>query len=224
MSLSTRKKLNEKELGSLYLVSETPLIADRILNASPEKTDYKDQDIQALHLSLGAHAPDMALIAISLSGNMIAEAMKDTGLPHLKPLATELKYLSVNTVEEVGRIWIDACRYGIHNQADIDDMVHQSADILCMFASIFMEIAEAATPQPETIRALTAAMMYQCEAQADSARSLIDNAIDTASNHGDSHAGASRSSLDSIPLPEELQNKHYTDNVVTFTLFGEQRR
>jgi len=209
MSISTRKKLNEKELGSLYLVSETPLITDRIV----KQQSYTDQDIQKMHLSLSAHAPDMALIALSLSGNMIAEEMKQTGIESLKPLAAELKYLSVNTVEEVGRIWIDACRYGIHHQDDIDDMVNQSADILCMFASLFMEIAEATTPQPDVIRALTAAMMYQCEAQADSARALIDNLNPT----------PSRSSLDAIPLPEELQNKHYTDNVVTFTLFGDQR-
>lgn len=204
-----RKKLNEKELGSLYLLSETPLSVDRIL-----KNDaYADDDITKIHESLSVHAPDMAMIAISLSGNMIAEALKQINQGDLVTLATELKYLSVNTVEEVGRIWIDACRYGIDNQTDIDDIVNQSADILCMFGSLLMEIAEACTPNPETIRALCATLMYQCEAHADNARAMINNA----------NPKPNKTSMDAIPLPHELQEKHYTDNVVTFTLFGDQR-
>lgn len=208
MSSMPQKKLNEKELGSLYLLSESPLIIDKILKA----TTYTDEDIKAIHDSLGKHAPDMAMIAISLCGNMIAEAMRDTGDEALKPLATELKYLSVNTVEEVGRIWIDTCRYGINNQADIDDIVNESADILCMFSSILMEVAEATTPEPMAIRAVSAALMYQAEGHADCARTLLQNA----------NPKPSKSSMDTIPLPKELQNKHYTDNVVTFTLFGDQ--
>jgi hypothetical protein len=113
----------------------------------------------------------------------------------------------------VGRIWIDAYRYRIHNQNDIDDIINQSADILCMFSSLFMEVAEAATPEPDTIRAMAAAMMYQAEGHADCARTLIENA----------HPKPSKSSMETIPLPEELQNKHYTDNIVAFSLFGEQR-
>jgi hypothetical protein len=129
-------------------------------------------------------------------------------------LGTELKHLSVNTVEEVGRIWIDACRYNIAHADDIDDIVAESADILCMFASIFMEIAELAmnTNYP-TIRALAGAFMYQCEAHADSARAMIDNATPK----------PSRTSMDAIPLPPELQNKTYEDNVVMFSLFGDHQ-
>ncbi len=208
MTSPTTKKLNEKELGSLYLLSEAPLIIDKILK---NKT-YTDNDIKAIHDSFGKHAPDMAMIATSLCGNMIAEALRDCGTESLKPLSAELKYLSVNTVEEVGRIWIDTCRYGIHNQQDIDDIVSESADILCMFSSILMEVAEACTPEPNAIRAVAAALMYQAEGHADCARTLIQNA----------NPKPSKSSMDTIPLPEELQNKHYTDNVVTFTLFGDQ--
>ena len=210
MAGQTRKKLNEKELGSLYLMSETPLVVDRVLKGK----SYQESDIGAMHDSLSRHAPDMAMIAVSLSGNLIAEAMKMTGDESLFPLAAELKYLSVNTLEEVGRIWIDACRYNIANEQDIADIVNESADILCMFASIFMEVAEACTPQPDFIRAMAAACMYQCEAQADSARAMIDN----------SNPQPDKSSMDQIPLPEELYRQHhYTDNVVTFTLFGEQQ-
>jgi hypothetical protein len=208
MTVAPRKKLNEKELGSLYLVSETPLIINRIFNT---KT-YTDDDIKAIHDSMGKHAPDMAMIATSLCGNMIAEAMTDSDIDTLKPLAAELKYLSVNTVEEVGRIWVDTCRYGIHNQDNINDIVNESADILCILASILMEVAEACTPDPDIIRAVSAALMYQAEGHADCARSLIQNA----------DPKPSKSSMETIPLPEELQNKHYTDNVVTFTLFDEQ--
>ncbi len=209
MTASTpRKKLNEKELGSLYLLSETPLSVDRLLKAAT----YQETDITTLHETLSSHAPDMAMIAISLSGNMIAEAMKSTGRDDLIPLATELKYLSVNTLEEVGRIWIDTCRYGIENQQDIDDIVHESADILCMFASIFMEAAEKCTPHPDIIRALAGSLMYQCEAHADSARAMIDNA----------NPKPNQTSIDDIPLPDELQEKTYTNNVVTFTLFNNQ--
>lgn len=209
MAEHRRKKLNEKELGSLYLLSETPLSVDRILKANA----YNETDITGIHNSLSVHAPDMAMIAISLSGNMLAEALKQTGQDQLVTLAAELKYLSVNTVEEVGRIWIDTCRYGIDNQQDIDDIVNESADILCMFGSILMEIAEACIPEPDTIRALSASLMYQCEAHADSARAMIENA----------NPKPNKTSMDDIPLPSELQNKHYTDNVVTFTLFGEQQ-
>lgn len=209
MAEARRKRLNEKELGSLYLLSETPLSVDRILKANT----YVDGDITTIHDSLSAHAPDMAMIAISLSGNMIAEALKQTGQDDLVTLAAELKYLSVNTVEEVGRIWIDACRYGIDNQQDIDDIVNESADILCMFGSILMEVADLCTPEPDTIRALCASLMYQCEAHADSARTMIDNA----------NPKPNKTSIDAIPLPTELQNQKYTDNVVTFTLFGDQR-
>ena len=209
MTNPRRKKLNEKELGSLYLLSNAPLTVDRIL----KRGGYGEDDLKSIHESLGSHAPDMAIIALSLSGNILAEAMKLTGMDHLQPLAAELKYLSVNTVEEVGRIWIDACRYGIHHEDDINDIVNQSADILCMFASIFMEIAELCTPDPDSARAVAATLMYQAEAQADSARSLIDNATPK----------LSKTSLDTIPLPDELQNRRYTDNVVAFSLFGDQR-
>lgn len=210
MAGHTQKKLNEKELGSLYLMSETPLIVDRVL----KNKSYKEEDIGTLHDSLSRHAPDMAMIAISLSGNLIAEAMKLSGDDNLFPLAAELKYLSVNTLEEVGRIWIDACHYNMPNEEGIADIVNEAADILCMFGSIFMEVAEACTPNPDYIRAMAAACMYQCEAQADSARAMIDNA----------NPQPNKSSIDEIPLPEELyRQKTYTDNIVTFTLFGEQQ-
>jgi hypothetical protein len=211
MTATRQKKLNEKELGSLYLLSETPLVTDRLLKTG----QYSDGDITLLHESLSAHAPDMAMIAISLSGNMIAEAMKQTGEEELVILGTELKHLSVNTLEEVGRIWIDACRYNIASEDDIHDIVHQSADILCMFTSIFMDVAETITNNngPDILRALTAALMYQCEAHADSARAMIDNATPK----------PSKTSMDAIPIPAELQGKTYSDNVVTFSLFGEQK-
>ena len=210
MADNARKKLNEKELGSLYLLSETPLVVDRVLKANA----YNEVDISSLHDSLSHHAPDMAMIAISLSGNLIADAMKSTGDENLYPLAAELKYLSVNTLEEVGRIWIDACRYNIAQEQDIADIVNESADILCMFGSIFMEVADCCTPQYDCIRAMAAVAMYQCEAQADSARAMIDNA----------NPQPNKSSIDDIPLPDELYSqKEYTDNVVTFTLFGDQR-
>ena len=128
MSDKARKRLNEKELGSLYLLSETPLVVDRLL----KKTALDDGDITALHDSVSTHAPDMALIGLSLAGNMIAEKMKSYGRDDMTTFATELKYLSVNTVEEVGRIWIDACRYGVAKDEDVHDMVHQASDILCM--------------------------------------------------------------------------------------------
>lgn len=209
MAGHTRKKLNEKELGSLYLQSGTPLIVDRILTSQ----SYDGKDITALHDSLSHHAPDMAMIAMALSGNLIAESLRETGQDNLHPLGAELKYLSVNTLEEVGRIWIDACHYNISDAQDIADIVNESADILCMFASLFMEIAEECTPQPDILRALTAAMMYQCEAQADSARAMIENG----------NPKPNKSSIDTIPIPEEIyQQNHYTDNVVTFTLFTEQ--
>lgn len=209
MPQDRRKKLNEKELGSLYLLAETPLIVDRVLKAGI----YTDGDIATIHQSLSNHAPDMAMIAISLSGNLLAESMRQVGNETLVTLGAELKYLSIMTLEEVGRIWIDACRYGIENPSDIHDIVHESADILCMFGSVFMEVAEECTPQPDLIRALAASLMYQCEGHADNARALIDNA----------NPKPNKSSIDTIPLPAELQNKHYTDNVVTFTLFGDKQ-
>lgn len=209
MAEARRKRLNEKELGSLYLLAETPLVVDRIIKA---KT-YEDSDITSIHDSLVNHAPDMAMIALSLSGNMIAEAMKQTGKEDLIPLATELRHLCVNTLEEVGRIWIDACRYNIAKEEDINDIVHESADILCIFSSIYMEIAEACTPEPDLIRALSASLMYQCEAHADSARAMIDNA----------DPKPSKTSMDAIPLPAELQGESYTDNVVMFSLFGDRQ-
>jgi hypothetical protein len=205
------KKLNEKELGSLYLTAETPLIIDRLLKAG----NYSEGDITSIHNSLSKHAPDMAMIALSLSGNMIAEALKSTERDDVQPLAAELKYLSVNTVEEVGRIWIDACRYGIENEEAIHDLVHDSADILCMFSSIFMEVAEACTPEPDTIRALAACAMYQAEAHADSAASMVDNA---------DNKKPQKTNRDFIPLPAELSEKQYTDNVVAFSLFGEAQQ
>lgn len=209
MTGQTRKKLNEKELGSLYLLSETPLLADKILQSGT----YGDKDIKDFHESLSRHAPDMAMIAVSLIGNLVAEELKKTGDEDLAPLTAELKYLSVNTLEEVGRIWIDACRYNIVNEQDISDLVNESPDILCMFASILMEVAEICTPQPDLVRAIAAATMYQCEAHADCARAMIDNA----------HPQPDQSSKDEIPIPEELYTeKHFTDNVVTFTLFSEQ--
>jgi len=202
------KKLNEKELGSLYLLSESPLVTDRIIQAD----EIKDGDITALHESLSNHAPDMALIGLALSGNLLSEKMKSYGREDLTVLATELKYLSVNTAEEVGRIWIDACRYGVATDADIHDMVHQASDILCMFTSLFMDISEVATPEPAIIRGIAACLMYQAEAHADQAVAMIEN---TQIVENKKQVGA----RDMIPLPTELQNKTYDNNVVTFTLF-----
>lgn len=213
MSDKARKRLNEKELGSLYLLSEAPLVVDRLL----KKTTLDDGDITALHDSVSNHAPDMALIGLSLAGNMIAEKMKSYGREDMTTFATELKYLSVNTVEEVGRIWIDACRYGVAKDEDVHDMVHQASDILCMFTSIFMDIAELTTPEPEIIRAVSACLMYQAESHADQARIMVENA---------EHQGSSvkMEARDHIPLPIELQEKTYQDNVVMFSLFGETAR
>lgn len=211
MGGQARKRLNEKELGSLYLLSEAPLVTDRILRSNV----FAEGDITALHESLSHHAPDMALIGLSLAGNLLAEKMKSYGHDELATLATELKYLSVNTVEEVGRIWIDACRYGVATDEDIHDMVHQASDILCMFTSLFMDIAEICTPQPDIVRAIAACLMYQAEAHADRAVSMIENT---------QYVGKTKKTdaADHIPLPMELQDKNYTDNVVMFTLFGEQ--
>lgn len=211
MGDASRKRLNEKELGSLYLLSEAPLVTDRLI----KKDGFDEGDITALHESLSHHAPDMALIGLSLSGNMLAEKMKSYGRDDLTTLATELKYLSVNTLEEVGRIWVDACRYGVATDEDIYDMVHQASDILCMFTSIFMEVAEACTPEPEIVRAISACLMYQAESHADQARIMVDNSeVKGKSIHMETK--------DHIPLPVELQDKNYEDNVVTFSLFGER--
>ena len=208
-----QKKLNEKELGSLYLLSEAPLVTDRIIQANA----FVEGDITALHDALSHHAPDMALIGLALSGNLLAEKMKTYGNDELTVLATELKYLSVNTVEEVGRIWIDACRYGVATDTDIHDMVHQASDILCMFTSLFMDISELATPEPNLVRAIAACLMYQAEAHADQAVTMIENTqiIKSKKQMG---------MRDHIPLPPELQNKTYDNNVVTFTLFGNQNQ
>lgn len=211
MGRQTRKRLNEKELGSLYLLSEAPLVTDRLI----KKGTFEDGDVTALHDSLSHHAPDMALIGLSLAGNMLAEKMKSYGRDDLTTLATELKYLSVNTVEEVGRIWIDACRYGVANEEDVHDMVHQASDILCMFTSIFMEVAEACTPDPEIIRCIAGCLMYQAESHADQARMMVENAEDQGRK-------VITEPRDHIPLPVELQDQKYTDNVVMFSLFGEQ--
>lgn len=207
-------KLKEKELGSLYLLSEAPLIVDRIL----QKGTMEDGDITAIHQALGKQAPDMALIGIGLSGNLLAGHMQNSQDETLSVLATELKHLSVNTVEEVGRIWIDACQYGVATDADIYDMVHQAGDILCVFTSILMDIAEAATPEPAVIRAIAGCLMYQAEAQADQATLLIENPQPNAPKTI-SQSGALR---DAIPLPPELQGKTYDNNVVAFSLFGRQ--
>lgn len=214
MGGSKRKPLNEKELGSLYLLSEAPIVTDRILKAG----QWNEKDIADIHNGLNHHAPDMALIGISLSGNLLAEAMKKTGREDLCTLATELKYLSVNTLEEVGRIWIDACRYGIANDQDIHDMVHESADILCMFTSLFMDIAEADDKTESCVRAVAACLMYQSEAHADQARALLEN---TTSQECQKQAVGAR---DHIPLPLELQDQNFTDNVVMFSLFSEQNQ
>jgi len=190
-------------------VAETPLIIDRLM----KKTDYNEGDITSIHATLSKQAPDMAIIAIALCGNMMADRLKSFDDDSIRVLGTELKHLSVNSVEEVGRIWIDTCRYGIHNEDDIHDIVHQAADILCMFSSIFMEIAEICTPKPDLYRAMSASLMYQCEAHADNARNLIENATPKSKQ---------KSELNDIPLPQELLDNRYTDNVVTFSLFGEQ--
>lgn len=212
MGGSKRKPLNEKELGSLYLLSEAPIVTDRIIRTGK----WTEKDVADLHNGLSHHAPDMALIGISLSGNLLAEAMKKTGHEDLCTLATELKYLSVNTLEEVGRIWIDACRYGIANEQDIHDMVHESADILCMFTSLFMDISELIEAQDSAIRAVSACLMYQSEAHADQARALIEN------SSLNERRQQSASLRDHIPLPLELQDQKFTDNVVMFSLFSEQ--
>lgn len=210
-----KKKLNEKELGSLYLLSKAPLVVDRILQTG----EMADGDITAIHTALSEQAPDMALIGVALAGNLLATHMQ-THHHNFEALTTELKHLSVNTVEEVGRIWIDACHYGVANDADIHDMVHQTADILCVFTSIFMDIAEMATPEPAMIRAIAACLMYQTEAQADQASALVEN-----NQFLEGQAAPQKSKptnlRDDIPLPPELQNKTYDNNVVAFTLFDQ---
>jgi|GEM_PF-1296000 len=215
MGGSKRKTLNEKELGSLYLLSETPIIIDRIIRAKK----WTDKDIADLHHGLSHHAPDMALIAIALSGNLLSETMKEANLGNidLSALSTELKYLSVNTLEEVGRIWIDVYRYGLVNEQDIHDLIHESPDILCIFISLFMDISDMIEEKESYIRAISACLMYQSEAHADQARTLIENAA-----HKNTPPRQTESLRDHIPLPLELQNQKFTDNIVAFSLFGEQ--
>jgi hypothetical protein len=208
MTHHAAKPLTEKELGSLYIVSETPMMIDGLL----KNQSLTDEDMASFHQSFGHHAPDMAMIAAGLSGNIIALALLQIEDTQIEPLATELKHLSVNTAEEVGRIWIDACRYDMAREDDIRDIVQQSPDILCIFASLFMDIAEACTGKYEIIRGLSAILHYQCEAHADNARAMIDNA--------ERHEKVNSSSRDMIPIPEEIyQDKNYQDNIVPFSLF-----
>ena len=64
----------------------------------------------------------------------------------------------------------------------------------------------------EKIRAIAGTLMYQSEGHADRARMMVEQ-LD------EQKTIPARPKLDTIPLPPELQQEHYTNNVVAFTLF-----
>ena len=196
MALNVRaQKLTQPELGILYVETQVAFGVQQVLT----QQEFRDHDKIDLHQMISAQKPDIALISLGLSGVVLANYLlsqsQSSQDDDFQILVTELKHISISTVERYGRVWIDAREHDIF-QSEEDDLalLQEAPEILNAFGSVYEEL-EAYLDESGFVHHLISLLGYQSYAQADLADQYLDMIQAKRLPHGDP-----------IPLPLELQD------------------
>ncbi|MCB1538263.1 MAG: hypothetical protein H6865_02880 [Rhodospirillales bacterium] len=223
MSLPIRR-LSEQDLAQLYLQTEAPLRLDDLM----QDRVHGDAAQIAVHDSIAAQTPDLALISLSLCALIVARdfpvELKDgPGGPVLR----ELTVACEDNLLTVGRLWLDTVCNGIKPARSDRDVIATIPDRLRILTSIFMELRDMLLETaPGPIHAALKTLYYQSESHADLAdRFVADFARPrkTAKPSAD-HAAARRKTPVQVPLPFDLIRPREGAEVVSFSLFHQKRR
>lgn len=214
-----QRRLTEQDLAQLYLQTEAPLRLDDLLQ---DRTEGDVAQI-AIHDSISAQTPDLALISLSLCGLIIARdyphALKDG--PY-GPVLRELAVAAEDNLFTVGRLWVDSTCHGIMPDVKVDRPTLESIpDRLRILSSIFLELRDAL--EDHSARAMYHALktlFYQAESHSD----LADKFVEGLERLSKKAKAAAREIPDQIPLPFELNRPRVGAEVVSFSLFHQKRR
>jgi hypothetical protein len=227
----TRKKLTEKELGTLYAYTQLPLTIHSALtkartpligaqNASMNSVQ-NDEFLCNIHNALLDQGPDDALLSMALCGLVLDQyltdcdengAMSDSLAETMRPLLTELRYTSVEVVDYLGRLRIDLDGHQIDvDPKQITSVLQRIPDDLCILSSIFQEMEDALGTHAPALARIIRVFHYQADSHADIARQYIEQMQNS--------EGSGAAKLDPIPLPPELQPQKDSSKIVEFSLF-----
>lgn len=220
-----RKRLNEKELGTLYAYCGAPLRLHHML----EKDFPKAGDAAAisvfdatpylgeLHDSLSAQGPDDALLSLSLMGWIIEDYCSYiySDAEALRPLCAEMKSEAENVIHDLGRLRIDLDSYRAEiSDKEIFDHLKGVPDSLCVLASVFAELQEAFRDMGRKDMAqISRLLCYQAESQADYAWRYVEM---MAGKESDQDEAALKPD---IPLPFDMQPEQDSQKIIDLSLF-----
>lgn len=210
------KPLNEKELGTLYVYCEAPLMLHALLEKSAKAgTATTEKSVAAMHDVLAAQAPDDALLSLGLSGLVMSEHVQRLfeSQDDLRALATELRLEAEQIVTYLGRLRIDLDAYRLTvSDQEIFTYLARVPDDLCVLSSIYEEMQQTLRLLDAGLSQAVRILQYQAESHADHARSYIEG-------HMKPGNVEKPRPLDHIPLPPELQPQHDPAKIIEFSLF-----
>jgi len=224
--MTHKKRLSEKELGTLYTYCGSPLrLHDMLEKTFPKPEAFAKGHVEfdatsclaELHDSLSAQGPDDALLSLALMGWIIEDysSFYYEADDNLRVLVTELKCEAENVIHDLGRLRIDLDSYRAEiSEKVIHDHLAGVPDSLCILASIFAELQTLFQDMGRTdLGQLCRLLGYQGESQADHARAYVDmmtkpskDAADTI-NKGD------------IPMPYDMQPDQDGSKIIDLSLF-----
>jgi len=225
------RRLSEQDLAQLYMQTEAPLRLDALLQGQAKG----DAGQIAVHDSVGAQTPDLALISLSLCGLVIArdypETLKD-GMAG--PIIRELIMAAEDNLVTVGRLWLDSSCYGIAPDPAVDkEIILSIPDRLRILTSIFMELRDALDDSNPTMERAIKTLYYQAESHADLADKFVAQ-LTKPSKRPEASAKASKGVSaknaspkktlpDQIPLPFDLNRPKQGADIVSFSLFRDKK-
>lgn len=219
-----KKRLSEKELGTLYAYCGSPLRLHSMLEKDFPKPNMPMQNFDVspflaeLHDGLSAQGPDDALLSLALMGYIIEDYVSFyyPDNREMRVLCTELKCEADNIVHDLGRLRTDLDSYRAQI-AEVEIMEHLKniPDSLCILASVYQELQEGFKQiERKDLTALVRLLCYQAEAQADHAWQYVQTMVMPSEG-----AGSAQNTLEDIPLPMDMQVASESDKVIDFSLF-----
>jgi len=214
------RRLSEQDLAQLYLQTQAPLKLDALLQGQ-EKGDIAQI---AVHDSMRAQTPDLALISLSLCALVVGRDFpRDLKDGHCGPIVRELAVACEDNLLTVGRLWLDAMLNGIEPDPKSDkDTILSIPDRLRILTSIFMELRDELDPEiPEqsSLHQALNALYYQAESHSDLADRYVENLTAPRRKAASIPAKQPREIPDQIPLPFELNRPQEGAKIVAFSLF-----
>jgi hypothetical protein len=218
-----KKRLSEKELGTLYAYCGSPLRLHTMLEKEFPKAGtaiegFDESSLLAeLHDSLSEQGPDDALLSLALMGYILEDYISFyyADETSVRVLATELKCEADNIVHDLGRLRIDLDSYRAQiAETEILEHLKHVPESLCVLASIYQEMQEGLKAiGRKDLSKLARLLCYQAEAQADHAWNYVQAMVTP------EEGKAAKDALDNIPLPMDMQTASDSDKVVDLSLF-----